>query len=179
VDNYTMSADSVMRQLPDPNRCVIPEVDATDEELEQYLPLVEGLTSAMSSPSASPPRLPEPPIPTWVNGREVVVQRSLLERPGEVPAASVAVTVNLTVEDVLAVLVAANPTWAELRDDGFLREIAAGAVLNFGCLKLEEWRTGPGPGFVDSPEEETGAYVAALRQRVTEVFGGAVDRHAA
>lgn len=55
----------------------------------------------------------EPPITVQVNGREVTVRRSLLDRPGEPVAATVTVTVRLSLEDVTAVLVAANPTYAE------------------------------------------------------------------
>lgn len=135
----------------------------------------ENLTDA--GKVADPLTAPEPLVAVQVNGHEVTAHRCLLDRPGEAVAAEVTVTVSLSFEDVVAVLVAANPTYAEeLPDDDYLRVIVAGAVLNNGCLTIEGWRCGPGPGF--TVDDGSAEYVAAVRRRAAEVFAGRVMSHA-
>lgn len=154
--------------------------------MPEYLPdlsfIVDGLPEAGPGrplPPLPSPRLPEPPASVWLNGREVSVPRCLLDRPDETPAVAVTVTVNLTVEDVVAVLVNHNVNYGEeLLSDEFLWETVAGAVLNFGCLKLEDWRCDYPTDLFDGAEEDVLAYVADVRARVAEVFAGVVSCHA-
>lgn len=83
-------------------------------------------------------------------------------------AVTVRAPVGLSLEDVVAVLVAWDWPVEELAEDATVRWLVAEAVMNGGCLHIEERRCRLGE---QTPDAEQAAYVSYCRQRAAAVFG--------
>ena len=102
-----------------------------------------------------------------VNGAPVLIRQALpVTEPGVV---TVGVAVRLSLDDVAAALVAYNASPAELADPDQVRALVADAVLNMGCLQLDEDRCAAADA---APGSELAAHVALCRDRAAEVFTG-------
>ena len=106
-----------------------------------------------------------------VNGAPVLIRQALpVTEPGVV---TVGVAVRLSLDDVAAALVAYNASPAELADPDQVRALVADAVLNMGCLQLDEDRcatAGAAPGC------EQASHVALCRDRAAAVFASRRNR---
>ena len=111
----------------------------------------------------------EPPTAAQVNGHPVLIRQALPHRGAEAGVVTVGVAVSLSLEDVTAALVAYNASPAELADPEQVRALVADAVLNMGCLQLDEDRCATAGA---APGSEQATYVALCRDQAAEVFTG-------
>ena len=86
---------------------------------------------------------------------------------------TVGVAVSLSLDDVAAALVAYNASPADLADPEQVRALVADAVLNMGCLQLDEDRCATADA---APGSELAAHVALCRDRAATVFASRRDR---
>ena len=106
-----------------------------------------------------------------VNGAPVLIRQALpVTEPGVV---TVGVAVRLSLDDVAAALVAYNASPAELGDPEQVRALVADAVLNMGCLQLDEDRCAAAGA---APGSELAAHLALCRDRAATVFASRRDR---
>jgi len=106
-----------------------------------------------------------------VNGAPVLIRQALpVTEPGVV---TVGVAVRLSLDDVAAALVAYNASPAELADPDQVRALVADAVLNMGCLQLDEDRCATAGA---APGSEQAAHVALCRDRAAAVFASRRNR---
>ena len=115
----------------------------------------------------------EPPTAAQVNDHPVLIRQALPHRGAEARVVTVGLTVSLSLEDVTAALVAYNASPAELADPDQVRALVADAVLNMGCLQLDEDRCAAADAV---PGSEQGAHVALCRDRAAAVFASQRDR---
>ena len=109
----------------------------------------------------------EPPTTAQVNGHPVLIRQALPHRGAEAGVVTVGVAVSLSLEDVTAALVAYNASPTELADPDQVRNLVADAVLNMGCLQLDEDRCAAASA---APGSELAAHVALCRDRAAAVF---------
>lgn len=105
------------------------------------------------------------PSPVRVNGHAVDLQHAHGPATGRA-LATVSATVELTAEDVTAVLyewVARGGELAELDDDEQVRLFIAETVVNTGCVRVDEARA----------TTRDDALLRECRRRATEVLGAA------
>ena len=100
-----------------------------------------------------------------VNGAPVLIRRALPVTGAGV--VTVGVAVSLSLDDVAAALVAYNASPAELGDPEQVRALVADAVLNMGCLQLDEDRCAAADA---APGSELAAHVALCRDWAAAVF---------
>ena len=106
-----------------------------------------------------------------VNGAPVLIRQALpVTGTGVV---TVGVAVSLSLDDVAAALVAYNASPAELGDPEQVRALVADAVLNMGCLQLDEDRCAAAGA---APGSELAAHLALCRDRAATVFASRRDR---
>ena len=106
-----------------------------------------------------------------VNGAPVLIRQALpVTGTGVV---TVGVAVSLSLDDVAAALVAYNASPAELGDPEQVRALVADAVLNMGCLQLDEDRCAAAGA---APGGELAAHLALCRDRAATVFASRRDR---
>ena len=106
-----------------------------------------------------------------VNGAPVLIRQALPVTGAGV--VTVGVAVSLSLDDVAAALVAYNASPAELGDPEQVRALVADAVLNMGCLQLDEDRCAAADAV---PSSEQAAHVALCRDRAAAVFASQRDR---